>query len=106
MLADARSGKLRMLVFHKVNRFGRDAAEGLATVQELRKLGVEIRVADLPTLDLRTPEGMFIFTFLLGQGQYEVENLGSEARKGMQEKLEQGDGHFVRPMGIRTVVRR
>src|SRR5262245_23475295 len=30
MLADARSGKLRMLVFHKVNRFGRDAAEGLA----------------------------------------------------------------------------
>jgi DNA invertase Pin-like site-specific DNA recombinase len=102
MLADARSGKLRMLVFHKVNRFGRDAAEGLATVQELRKLGVEIRVADLPTLDLRTPEGMFIFTFLLGQGQYEVENLGSEARKGMQEKLEQGGWPFRAPDGYQN----
>jgi site-specific DNA recombinase len=102
MLADARAGKLRMLVFHKVNRFGRDAAEGLATVQELRKLGIEIRIADLPTLDLRTPEGMFMFTFLLGQGQYEVENLGGEARKGMQEKAEQGGWPFRAPDGYQN----
>lgn len=102
MLADARSGKLRMVVFHKVNRFGRDAAEGLTAIQELRKLGVEIRIADLPTLDLRKPEGMFIFTFLLGQGQYEVENLGNEARKGMQEKVEQGGWPFLAPDGYQN----
>jgi DNA invertase Pin-like site-specific DNA recombinase len=102
MLADARSGRLRMVVFHKVNRFGRDAAEGLAAIQELRKLGLEIRIADLPTLDLRKPEGMFIFTFLLGQGQYEVENLGNEARKGMQEKIEQGGWPFLAPDGYQN----
>jgi site-specific DNA recombinase len=102
LLADARGGKLRMVVFHKVNRFGRDAAEGLGAIQELRKLGVEIRIADLPTLDLRKPEGMFIFTFLLGQGQYEVENLGSEARKGMQEKVEQGGWPFLAPDGYQN----
>ena len=99
MLADARAGKLRMVVFHKVNRFGRDAAEGLMAVQELRRLGVEVRVADFPTLDPSRPDGMFIFTFLLGAGQYEVENLGTEALKGMQEKVERGGWPFLAPDG-------
>lgn len=99
MLADARAGKLTAVAFHKVNRFGRNAAEGLMAVEELRSLGVAIRIADLPNLDISRPEGMFIFTFLLGQGQYEVENLGSEAKKGMQEKLWRGGWPFRAPDG-------
>ena len=102
MLADARAGKLRMVAFHKVNRFGRNTAEGLMAIEELRKLGVEVRVADVPSLDIRKPEGMFLFTFLLSQGQYEVENLGTESRKGMQEKLEQGGWPFLAPDGYRN----
>ncbi|NNJ12181.1 recombinase family protein [Chloroflexales bacterium ZM16-3] len=102
MLADARAGKLTAVCFHKVNRFGRDSAEGLAAINELRRLGVEIRVADLPTLDVRKPEGMFVFSFLLAQGQYEVENLGSEAIKGMREMVLAGGWPFVAPDGYRN----
>ncbi|NJO84178.1 MAG: recombinase family protein, partial [Blastochloris sp.] len=81
------------------NRFGRDAAEGLAAINELRRLGVEVRVADIPSLDVRRPEGMFVFSFLLAQGQYEVENLGSESIKGMQEFALRGGWPFVAPDG-------
>lgn len=102
MLTDARAGKLTAIYFHKVNRFGRDSAEGLAAINELRRLGVAIRVADLPTLDVRTPEGMFVFSFLLAQGQYEVENLGSEAIKGMRERVLSGGWVFVAPDGYRN----
>ena len=102
MLADARAGKLTMVAFHKVNRFGRDVAEGLAAVNELRRLGVKIRIADLPTLDIEKPEGMLIFTILLGQGQYEVENLGSEAIKGMREMVLAGGWPFSAPDGYQN----
>jgi DNA invertase Pin-like site-specific DNA recombinase len=99
MLADARAGRLTMVVFHKVNRFGRNAVEGLAAINELRDLGVEVRVADMPGLDISTPEGLFVFTFLLGQGQYEVENLGNEAIKGMQQAVINGRWPFPAPDG-------
>ena len=102
MLADARAGKLTMVAFHKVNRFGRDVAEGLAAVNELRRLGVKVRIADLPTLDIEKPEGMLIFTILLGQGQYEVENLGSEAIKGMREMVLAGGWPFTAPDGYQN----
>ncbi len=99
MLADARAGRISMVVFHKINRFGRDVVEGLQAMHALRSLGIEIRIVDLPTLDVRKPEGAFIFTFLLGQGQYEVENLGQESRKGMEEKVQGGGWTFLAPDG-------
>jgi site-specific DNA recombinase len=102
MLADARAGKLTAIYFHKVNRFGRDSAEGLAAINELRRLGVAIRVADLPTLDVYEPAGMFLFSLLLAQGQYEVENLGSEAIKGMREMVLAGGWPFTAPDGYRN----
>lgn len=102
MLTDARAGKLTAVYFHKVNRFGRDTAEGLAAANELRRLGVEIRIADLPALDVRKSEGMFVFSFLLALGQYEVENLGSEAIKGMREMVLAGGWPFVAPDGYKN----
>lgn len=102
MLADARAGKLTLVAFHKVNRFGRDAAEGLAAVNELRRLGVKLLIADLPSLDVYKPEGMLIFTVLLGQGQYQVEDLGTEAIKGMQEMVLAGGWPFTAPDGYRN----
>jgi DNA invertase Pin-like site-specific DNA recombinase len=102
MLADARAGRLTTVAFHKVNRFGRDAAEGLAAVNELRRLGISVLIADLPSLDIYKPEGMLIFTVLLGQGQYQVEDLGSEAIKGMQEMALAGGWPFTAPDGYRN----
>lgn len=103
MLADARAGRLQMVVFHKINRFARDTSEGLYAVQELRSYGVTVRVVDIPSLDLTRPEGMLIFTLMLGQGQYEIENLGSEAQKGMREKLARGGWVFRAPDGYRNL---
>lgn len=99
MLADARLGKLKMVAFHKVNRFGRNTAEGIAAVEELRRLGVIVKIVDMPSLDIHSAEGMFVFTLMLGQGQYEVENLASESRKGMEQKVVEGGWAWRAPDG-------
>jgi hypothetical protein len=44
MLADAGAGKLRLIGFHKVNRFGRNAAKGLMAIEELRKVVHHVEV--------------------------------------------------------------
>jgi DNA invertase Pin-like site-specific DNA recombinase len=102
MFARARSGQITALVFHRINRFGRDAAEGLAAISELRRLRIEVMVVDQPNLDIYKPEGMLLFTFLLGQGQFEVENLATETAKGMKEKILQGGWPFRAPDGYRN----
>ena len=99
MLEDARCGKITMLAFHKVNRFGRDTADGLMVMNELRRLGITVCIADLPTLNIQKAEGMLFFTLMMGQGQYEVENLGNESIKGMQEALYRGQWPFPAPFG-------
>lgn len=99
MLVDARLGKLKMVAFHKVNRFGRNTAEGIAAIEELRRLGVIVKIVDMPSLDIHSAEGMFVFTLMLGQGQYEVENLASEARKGMEQKVVEGGWAWRAPDG-------
>ena len=103
MLSDARAGKITTIAFHKINRFGRDAAEGLAAVSMLRRLNVQLFVADLPFLDIHSPEGMLLFTLMLGQGQYEVENLGHEATKGMRESFHRGRWPFAVPFGYERI---
>lgn len=103
MFARARSGQITALVFHRINRFGRDAAEGLAAISELRRLRIEVMVVDQPNLDIYKPEGMLLFTFLLGQGQFEVENLATETTKGMKEKILQGGWPFRAPDGYRNL---
>ena len=99
MLADARAGRVKVLIFHKANRFGRDAAEALLAARELMTIGVEIRIADMPALDIRTPEGRLLWGFLLVQGEFEVANLGREVIKGMREKVAHGGWAWRAPDG-------
>ena len=103
MLADARAGRLKLIVFHKPNRFGRGTAEALIAADALMALGVEIRIADMPGLDITRPEGRMIWGFLLNQAEFEVSNLGREALKGMREKVTSGGWAWKAADGYRNV---
>jgi hypothetical protein len=93
MLADAQAGKFSHLVIYRVDRFGRDTAEGLQIASQLRNLGIQIVPATNPALDISTPDGWLVFTFLLGMGEHEVGVLRMRTEGGMKAKLL--DGHSV-----------
>ncbi len=78
------------IALYRVDRFGRDTAEGLQIAKQLRHAGVQIVPASNPNLDITTPDGWLLFTILLGLGEHEVGVLRLRTLGGMQAKLESG----------------
>jgi site-specific DNA recombinase len=103
MLADAQAGLIESVTFHKINRFGRNSVEGLAAIEMLKKLGIKIWIVDMPGLDVYEPESMFVFSVLMAQGQYFIDDLSEESKKGMLEKAREGGWPFRAPDGYRNV---
>lgn len=103
MLADARQGKFTHLGIYRVDRFGRDTAEGLTVAKELRALGIHLIPAANPGLDISTPDGWMLFTILLGLGEHEVQVLAARSTAGMRVRLESGHWCWGAPDGFRHV---
>ncbi len=90
MLEDARSGRFSHLAIYRVDRFGRDTAEGLQIANELRQIGVQVIPSSNPTIDITTPDGWLLFTFLLGLGEHEIGVMKDRVIRGMKAKVESG----------------
>lgn len=99
LLADARAGRFSHLALAEGSRFGRDMEEWMRAMRELIELGIQIKPADMPSLDVDTPDGFFIAVVMGGLAQYEVQRLGQRVRGGMQVKLLRGDWPFKAPDG-------
>jgi DNA invertase Pin-like site-specific DNA recombinase len=100
MLVDARAGKFSHLAIYRVDRFGRDTAEGLSAGKELRRLGIHVVPAGNPSLDITTPDGWMMWTILLGFGEHEVAVLSKRSKDGMRDKLMQGHWCWKAPDGF------
>jgi hypothetical protein len=82
-----------------VDRFGRNDIEGIRAFDELRKLGITVRIATYPTLDLTTPDGRMIVTMLFGVARFESDRNGQRTREGMHTKLLGGEWTWKAPDG-------
>ena len=69
ILSLASEGKLRYVVVFDVSRYGRNAKEGLQNLDQLLALGVDVKVATMPWLDLRTNHGRQQWTHLLSEAE-------------------------------------
>jgi DNA invertase Pin-like site-specific DNA recombinase len=105
MLAEAEAGRFTHLALYRVDRFGRDTAEGLTVAKRLRGWGVHVVPASNPSLDITTPDGWMLFTILLGLGEHEVGVLRLRVRGGMRAKAESGIWCFRAPDGYKNVSR-
>jgi DNA invertase Pin-like site-specific DNA recombinase len=105
MLTEAEAGRFDHLALYRVDRFGRDTAEGLTVAKRLRDWGVHVVPASNPSLDIATPDGWMLFTILLGLGEHEVGVLRLRTTGGMRAKLEQGIWCWRAPDGYRNVSR-
>lgn len=66
MLLDAEAGNFSHLGLYRADRFDRNAVEGLQSVTKLISFGLRLRVANLPSLVLETPDGFFMILLQIG----------------------------------------
>ncbi len=80
LLLDARQGKFKVVVVHKLDRLSRDVLDMLKIRQELGKCGVRIESV-IENYD-DSPEGQLFQHFQMGLNEYYSRNLGREVMKG------------------------
>jgi DNA invertase Pin-like site-specific DNA recombinase len=99
MLVDAESGQFSHLGLYRADRFGRNTVEGLQAATRLISLGVNIRVAHMPSLRPEEPDGFFMFLIQMGMAQREVDVLKQRTSDGMEAKLRAGGWPNKAPEG-------
>ncbi|MDW8396879.1 MAG: recombinase family protein, partial [Anaerolineae bacterium] len=89
MIADARAGRFRVIVCHKLDRFSRDVVDGLTVLKDLTQYGVAFTSAS-EEFDFTTPVGEMVLTLLLAFARWYRRNLIAETTKGKQGRARKG----------------
>lgn len=89
VMKDALAHKFDVLIVHKLDRFARNARITLEYLEKLEKAGIGF-VSISEQMDFSTPIGKVILANLAAFGQYYSDNLSSEVKKGMGERVKQG----------------
>jgi site-specific DNA recombinase len=89
MLSAARAGRFDLLVFHKLDRLGRNARDLFNTFAELEAAGVEICTAQ-ENYDRKTPIGKMTFAMQAAMAEWYSDNLATETKKGKHARARAG----------------
>ena len=89
MMKDAKAGSFDVVVFHKIDRSGRDETDFYFYKALLKRAGVSIEYAECEIAD--TPEGQLLESMLVGMAAYFSRNLAREAKKRHEGKRLQGE---------------
>ena len=81
LLDDAHAGRIMQVIVYRIDRLGRDTADGLQAVRELETLGVSVRSATEP-LDTSSPTGRFLLTMLFGFAAFERDAIVQRSMDG------------------------
>jgi len=103
MLADLTSGDVAAshLVFHKYDRLARNVSDHLEIIERLKRQGIGSVSATERIED--TPAGRMVSTIIASVAAWYSENLGQEAKKGMEQKAREGIWPSFAPLGYRNV---
>src|SRR5262245_36785134 len=100
MLADAEAGLVDVVLVHKLDRFARNLRVTLETLERLERCRVAF-ASIAENMDFTSPIGKVILATLAAFAQYYSDNLSWEARKGKQERKEQGLYNGLLPFGLK-----
>jgi DNA invertase Pin-like site-specific DNA recombinase len=90
MLTDAQAGMFSDLCVYRIDRFGRAPQEVFTAVNLLEALGVKIWVADMPNMEIGTPNGNLQLGIQTVLAKYEVDLLGQRVRDTKRQLMLQG----------------
>ncbi len=107
LMADARAGKIDVVVCTKLDRLARKVKVLLSIWDELENLGVAVAMVD-ELIDTTLPMGRFIRTLLAAIAEFEVDTITARTKIGRLAKVREGEAFRSRnamPYGLRYIVR-
>ncbi len=91
-------GKVKYLLFHKWDRFSRNATDAYMMIRELGKIGVVPKAIEQP-LDLSIPENKMMLAFYLTAPEIENDRRSMNVTSGMRRAMKEGRWMATAPKG-------
>ena len=94
MIADAKAGKIDLIITKSVSRFARNTVDSLTTVRELKEIGVEIyfEKENIYTLDSK---GELLITIMSSIAQEESRSISENVTWGHRKRFADGKVSFA-----------
>ena len=89
LVNDCRKGKIDLIIVKAISRFARNTITMLATIRELKKLGVDVFFEE-QNLHSLSSEGELVLTFLASFAQEEARNVSENMKWRVKRNFEQG----------------
>lgn len=97
----ARRGGPSLVAFKDYKRFSRDSTAAHVTIQQLRRIGVEVQAIEQP-IDWSVPAQRYLVGIYLADGEVDNEQRASAVRRGMAATAASGRYTFAAPLGYRA----
>lgn len=105
MMRDVRSGRIKGLLFSRLDRVGRNALELMLIEKFLTEHGTRL-LSIFEDIDTSTPDGMRRFIDLAAQAQYERQRLSARIKAGLRQRAKMGQVTTANiPYGFKKVDR-
>lgn len=89
MMADARAGKIDLIITKSITRFARNTDTVLKATRELKELGVGV-FFELQNINTLSAEGELLMTVYAAFGQAESDSMRENARLAFKREMEEG----------------
>lgn len=89
MVADAKLGKIDIILTKSISRFARNTVDLLNTVRELKDIGVEIRF-EKENINTLSSDGELMISLLASFAQSESETISSNCKWGLRKRMAMG----------------
>ncbi len=100
MLADCRNGKIDMIITKSITRFARNTVTLLATIRELRDLGIDVYF-EKENIHTLSADGELMITLLAAYAQEESFSVSENQKWRIRRMFEQGRPNTGRMLGYR-----
>ena len=100
MLADCQDGKIDMVITKSITRFARNTVTLLATIRELRDLGIDVYF-EKENIHTLSADGELMITLLAAYAQEESYNASENQKWRIRRMFEQGRPNTGRMLGYR-----
>ena len=89
MVADAKDGKINLILTKSISRFARNTVDSLVITRELKRLGVEV-FFEKENISSMDSQAELIFTIMSSIAQEESRSISENVRWGVQRSMEAG----------------
>lgn len=102
LLSDCRHGLVNMVITKSISRFARNTVTLLATVRELKELGIDVFFED-QNIHSISEEGELMLTLMASQAQEESLSCSENCKWRIRKGFEQGQANTCTMLGYRLV---